>query len=179
MKVVASKALVEELSKVEPGDILTAVRIENTGREDLDKLSLVVQTEYSRDGTPIKAMGVLDSFPSDAETPAITITERGARVDYGILRPSEGAVFWARVKDVGDLKVRSDRKGMALLEKSYLDKDGGQDNVPIWALFIVGLGALLLGIVFGEIANRSMLRKIGFDPAEIDQEYRKALKGEK
>ena len=168
--IVVSQKLLGSMMKLEPGDVISTVRFENKGSEELDNLEIILKS-----GSRIKDAGVLGASPSDASEPEISLKDNNILISYKLLRRGEGATVWVVNNDVYGIKVRSNRKGLALDEVPPWRSYEGGEGLPTWILFIIAIVSLILGLVLSEAGNRSVLRKIGFDPDEITKAYADAI----
>lgn len=168
---IIDKSVLSSMAKLESGDVISTIRFENSGSEELDNLDLTL-----RSGSLIKDAGILFSQPSDADEPKITLKDNDATFSYQLLRRGEGATVWFVTNSLFGTKITSSRKGLVLDEipvwRSYQSNEG----FPTWTFFLGGFIIFILGALASEFGNRSMLRKIGFDPDEVAKAYTDALK---
>ena len=71
-------------------------------------------------------------------------------------------------------KIRSSQDGL-ILEDSEIYDDIFADFISVGKYFLLAIGSLVLGMAISELANREVLKKIGFDPDEIASMYKRAM----
>lgn len=165
-----SDGIQKSLSKNKERSHFRLMSIVNTGEQDLADLSLSI---IGKDGEKLLDAGDALAL-RDAEQPATSLVDGKFIIKFALFKKDETVAFWVRTNSSELPVARSTQKGVSVL----LPEEPGS-SFPWDLMAMLGCGILLgifAGIGLSEVSNRHVLKKIGFDPKEIEELYLKADK---
>ena len=166
----ASSEIQKSLLKNKEPSHFRLMTVVNTGEQDLSDLSLSI---IGKDGEKLLDAGGALAL-RDAEQPTTSLVDGKFVMKFASLKKDETIAFWTRTSSSELPVARTAQKGVSVLlpqEPMHL--------FPWDLVTMLGCGILLgvfAGIGLAEIANRHVLKKIGFDPKEVEELYQKAAK---
>jgi hypothetical protein len=140
----------------------------NTGDEDLANIGISI---VGKDGEKLLDAGDILTL-DDVEPPTSKLEDGRLNIKFPLLKKGESVAFWVRTKSNEMPVARASQKGVTVVVPEKPD-----DGFP-WEMLTIMSCGLFLGIILGamlsEAGNKHVLRKIGFDPKEIQEAYLKS-----
>ncbi|MCW3849459.1 hypothetical protein OF829_19655 [Sphingomonas sp. LB-2] len=160
--------LMSALKASKPGSVLHNLIITNSGSDDLDNLTVDIHPDIK---SGEMSFGFLNALDGESDRPEVRKTEDGYSLNYKLLRKGEGAQLWAITDGLAPPRAASTRKGLRLTTVTF-PNDADSFSWVLWAAGgAAGILGLIIGVLLGDVANRSVLRAIGLDPKEVTEMY--------
>lgn len=161
----------EAAKKAKVGAKIMMATVENRGSKRLDSPSFVIYPTMSTTPQDILGFGVADDTGEAAPPPSMIQQGREILVRFDFLEPGQGKVLWLVHNGPQALAIRSTTPGMRIEDVSYQVED---NSLFYFIIFVVCLLCLFVGMIIGDKINAAMLRRIGFDPKEVQELYLKS-----
>ena len=149
------------------------VRIENLSNADIRNAEFVISpTESKFSDDNLYGFGVASYVSGAMPDPSLERTEEGVVVKFPIFEKENGAYIWLLHEPPQGFRVFSGSEKFNLSESTRWDQESELDFLFV---FLIGIGALVLGLWAGSALSDSILKEAGYDPKKVQADYHRRL----
>jgi hypothetical protein len=160
---VITTSIKKVVASADVGSTIHDLVIWNDGTEDVENLKLQISDQNSDISWAGGIVGL-----AEAETPDAKLSEGVLELQYKIMKKGEGTRVWYVSKGSKEPVVRSVKKGVEVTRNYMKGRLEFDSNMIIICSILL---SFFLGLALANALMNHVLKRIGFEPAEINKAY--------